>query len=82
MARVIENTLAVVEGPNMMCSGEALSNRPTVPCTRSNSSSQASAAANEPWLLALLPLRYHADVASIAESTTWVPAGPSNRAHP
>ena len=66
----------------MMLSGVALISRPTVPWTCSSRASHASAAANAPWLLALLPLRCHAEVASIAESTTCVPAGPSKRAHP
>ena len=45
IARVIENTFAVVEGPNRKPRGSALSSRPIVACMRSTSSSQASAAA-------------------------------------
>src|SRR5688572_8056547 len=82
IARESENTLAVVDGPNTKPPGSPPSSRPSVPWTSATSASQASAAANWPWLLALLPLRCHAAVASIAESTTCVPAGPSKRAHP
>ena len=82
IARVIENTLLVVDGPNTKPAGSAPSNSPIVAWVRSTSASHASAAANAPWLLALLPLRCQSAEASIAVSTTWVPAGPSNRAQP
>ena len=35
-----------------------------------------------PPALALSPLAAHSDIAVMAESTIWVPAGPSKRAHP
>ena len=60
IARESENTLAVVDGPNMKPPGSAPSSRPSVRWTSATSASQASAAANWPWLLALLPLRCHA----------------------
>ena len=76
IARVIENTLLVVDGPKTNPAGSAPSNSPIVAWARSTSASHASAAANAPWLLALLPLRCQSADASIAVSTTCVPAGP------
>ena len=60
IARVSENTLAVVEGPNTNPPGRRRAAGRACSARRSTSASQASAAANWPWLLALLPLRCHA----------------------
>ena len=68
--KAVEKMFDVVEGPTMKPYGSALSNSPIVCLTCSATSSQARAAANAPWLLALLPLRCHEDAAWIAESTT------------
>ena len=70
MARVRAIMLAVVLGPKTIESGSAPSSSPMVALTVSTRSSQAAAAAKEPWELALFPLRCQAADASMATSTT------------
>ena len=75
-ARVI----VVMFAPKTIIGGVAPSSSATVARASDTSSSHAVAAANDPPMLALRPLADQPDMASIAESSICVPAGPSNLA--
>ena len=81
-ARLNASVSVVMLAPNTIPAGLTAEQRGDRRRARSSSASQASAAANEPPVLALSPLAAHAAMASIAVSTICVPAGPSKRAHP
>src|SRR3954452_5699841 len=72
----------VMFGPNTTPRASAPSKAPTVARVESTSSSVARPASNTPPWLAFLPDRIQSAIASIAESTICVPAGPSSRAQP
>ncbi len=80
--RLNASVSVVMLAPKTMPAGWPPSSVATRPRARSSRASQASAAANEPPVLALLPLAAHVAMASMATSTICVPAGPSKRAHP
>ena len=71
--------IAVIDGPKATPAGSASSSRATDARARSTHASVACAAANTPPWLALSPERMNSAIASIAESTICVPAGPSSR---
>ncbi len=81
-AREKANVSDVMFGPNVTPWGSALNSRPTVARVRSTSSSAFCAAAKYPPPQPFEPSDSQVVIAVMAESTTWVPAGPSKRAHP
>ncbi len=81
-ARVKARVIVVMFGPNQIDSGGAPNSSPTVARALACTSSQAADAAKKPPPHPFSPLAENVAIASMAESTIWVPAGPSKRAQP
>ena len=73
---------AVKLGPKQTPDGSPPSSVATAARVEFTSSSVSCACLNWPPWLACEPERIQSAIASIAESTTWLPAGPSRRAQP